>query len=222
MNHAFGFGFFDFFQRRRHFLALFQADQVHFARAHAQRGERDIHHFFGGDGGHVSSGGRLRSSTPAGVLPDHFARRRTRHVHGHVAAADHNHFLADGELVAEVHVQQEIDALVDAIQINPRNGEIAAAMRAHGDQHGVEALAAQIGNGEIPARRVIELERDVAGLENLPHLRFHHVAGQTVFGNAEIKHSAGYRRGFKNRDRVAHQGQVVRCGKSHRRRPPRL
>ena len=142
-----------------------------------------------------------RSSTPATCCRTTSRAAGTRHVHGHVAAADHNHLLADGELVAQIHVEQKIDALVDAIQINARNGEIAAAVRAHGDQHGVEALVAQVGNREVASGRVIELKRDVAGLENFSHLRFHHVARQAVFGNAEVKHSAGHRRGFKNRDR---------------------
>ena len=77
------------------------------------------------------------------VLPDDFARRGTGHVHGHVAAADHEHFLADGELVAEIHVEQEVDAFVNAVEIDAGNGEIAAAMRAHRDQHRVESLAPQ-------------------------------------------------------------------------------
>ncbi len=81
-----------------------------------------------------------RSSTPADMLVDDFASRGTRHVHGDVAAADHDDFLADGELVAEIHVEQKIDAFVDAVEIDAGNGEVAAAMRADGDQHRVEAL----------------------------------------------------------------------------------
>ncbi len=144
------------------------------------------------------------------MLADHFARRRTRHVHGDVAAADHNHLLADGELVAEIHVEQEIDAFVNAVQVHAGNGEIAAAMRAHGDQDRVEALMAQVGNREVASRSLIELESNVAGCENFPHLRFHHVTRQAVFGDAEVKHSAGHRSGLKNCDRVTHQSQVVR------------
>ncbi len=46
---AFFFGFFNFFERGGHFVAAFQANQVHFARAHAQRRERDVDHFLGGN-----------------------------------------------------------------------------------------------------------------------------------------------------------------------------
>ncbi len=152
----------------------------------------------------------------AGMLLDHFAGRGASHVHGDVAAADHDYFLADGELVAEIHVEQKVDALVDAVEIDAGNGEIAAAMRANRDQHGIETLPAQIGNREVAAGRVIQLERDVAGLENLADLRLYHVARQAVFRNSQIEHSTRDRSGFEDRDRVAHQGKIV-CGrKSHR------
>ena len=54
-------------------------------------------------------------------------------------------------------------------------------MRAYCDQDRIEALAAQIGNREVASGGMIELQRNVAGGENLAHLRFHHVARQTVF-----------------------------------------
>jgi len=57
-------------------------------------------------------------------------------------------------------------------------------MRAHGDQHGIEALVTQLGNREVASGGVIELESNVAGRENFAHLRLHHVARQTVFGDA--------------------------------------
>ena len=76
--------------------------------------------------------------------------------------------------------------------------EIAAAMRADRDQYGIEALAPQIGDGEVPPGGMIQLQRDVAGFENLAHLRLHYVARQAIFGNAQIQHSAGHRRGFKD------------------------
>ena len=144
------------------------------------------------------------------MLAHHFAGRRAGHVHGHVAAADDDDLLADGELVAEVHVEQKVDALVDAVEIDAGNSQIAAAMCTHGDQHGVEALAAQVGDREVAPGRVVQLERDVAGLENLAHLRFDHVARQAVLGNAEIEHAASDRRGFKDGDGVAHQREIMR------------
>ena len=168
-----------------------------------------------GDGGHVFRGG-LGILHAAGVLAYYFARGRAGHVHGHVAAADHDHFLADGEFVAEVDVEQKVDAFVHAIEIDTGDAEIAAAMRSHGDKHGVEALAAQIGNREVAAGRMIQLQRDVAGLENLAHLRFDDIARQAVFGDAEIQHSARHRCGFENGDGVSHESKIVRGRESHR------
>ena len=117
--------------------------------------------------------------------------------------------------VAEIHIEQKVDALVDAVEIDAGNGEIAAAMRADCNQDGIE-VAAQIGDGEVAAGRMIEFQRDIAGGENLAHLRFHHVAGQAIFGQAEIEHAARHLRGFKDGDGVAHQGKIVGGRKSHR------
>src|ERR1019366_4907128 len=86
-----------------------------------------------------------KSSTPPAccLTTSRAADRALSHIHGNVAAADHDHFLADGELVTQVHVEQKIDSFVDAVQIDSGNGEIAAAMSAHRKQHSIE-LAPQI------------------------------------------------------------------------------
>ena len=91
-----------------------------------------------------------------------------------------------------------------SIEINTRNAEITATMGTHRDQNGIESLLAQIRDHEVAACGVIQLERDVARLENFAHLGFHYVTGQTVFRNAEIQHAAGNRRRFKNGYGIAH------------------
>ena len=92
---------------------------MHFLRAQAQCGERDVHHFAGGHGIDVLLR-RLEVFHAGGMLADHLARCGAGHIHGHVAAADHKDLLADGELVAEIHIEQKIDALVDAVEIDAR------------------------------------------------------------------------------------------------------
>ena len=89
-------------------------------------------------------------------------------------------------------------------------------MRSDGNEHGVESLTAQVRNREVAAGCMIQLERDVAGLKNLAHLCFDHVARQAVFGNAQIQHSARHRRSFEDRDGVSHESEIVR-----RREPDR-
>ena len=138
------------------------------------------------------------------MLLHDFASRRPGHVHGDVAASDDNDLLADGELVTEVYVEQEVDALVHTVEVDAGNTEIAAAMSSYSDEDSVESVAAQFGDGEVAACGVIQLERDVARLENFAHLGFHYVTGQTVFRNAEIQHAAGNRRRFKNGYGIAH------------------
>ena len=83
------------------------------------------------------------------MLLQHFAGSGARDVHRDVAAADHDHFLADGEAVAEVRVEQEIDPLVDAVEVHAGDGKIAAAVRAHRDHDGVETLFAQFADREV-------------------------------------------------------------------------
>ena len=212
---ALGLGLFNLLERGRHFVALLQADDVDLARSHAQRGERDVHHFVRSDGRDVVFG-RDAAVRVARVLPQHLARRGARHVHGDIAAADHHHSLADAEPVSEVRVQQKVDALEHTVQLDAGNREIAAAMRAHRDHHGVESIAAQAGDGEIAPRRLIQLQRDVAQIENLAYLRFHDAARKAVLRNSEAQHAAGDRRGLEDRDRVTHQRQIVRRRKSHR------
>ena len=153
------------------------------------------------------------------MLANYFAGRGARHIHSHVSAADHDNFLANGELISQIHVQQKINALVHTIQIDARNGKVPAAVRAHGDQHGVKALRSQVFDGEVLAGTLVQLECDVSGLQNLSHLCFHHVTGQTVLGNAQIKHSARDRGGFEDGHRISHQGQIMRGRKAYRAGP---
>src|SRR5437763_14411686 len=63
---------------------------------------------------------------------------------------------------------------------------------------------------------MIQLESNVTRLKDLPNLRFHDIAGQAVFGNSEVEHAAGDRRGLEDRYGVAHKGKVVRGRRSDR------
>jgi hypothetical protein len=74
------------------------------------------------------------------MLTYNFAGRRTSHVHGNITAADHDDFLPNRELVPKIHVEQEIDPLVNAVEIYAGNAQIAAAMRSHRNQDRVESL----------------------------------------------------------------------------------
>ena len=185
---AFRLRLFNFFECGRHLFAIFQTYDVHFLRAHAKRGERDVDHFFRGDGGDVLFG-RRQFFHPRSMLTQHFASRRARHVHGHIAAANDQHISPNRELVSQVDVEQEIYSAVHAVEIHARDGQVAAAVCANGQQNRVESLLPKLGNLEVAAGAVIELQRNVSGPENLAHLRFDHIARQTIFGDAQVEHS---------------------------------
>ena len=134
------------------------------------------------------------------MLFDDLARCRPSHVHGDVAAADHDHFLADGELVAKVDVEQEVNSLMHSVKVDAGDTEVATAMRADGHQHRVEALLPQVGNHEVASGGVIQLQSDIASFQNLAHLGFNHVARQAIFRYAQVQHSSRDRRCFEDRD----------------------
>src|SRR5581483_9567181 len=206
------FCFFNFLDGSRHFVAPFDANRMYFTCAQAQSRKRDVHHFVGGDGGEIFSplfGLHL-------VLPDDLACSRAGHVHGHIAPANDNDFFADGEFVPQVYIEEKIDSFVHSVEVNSRNREIAAAVSAHRNQDSIETLRAQIFNGEILSRALVEFQRDIARLQNFPHLRFHHVARQPVLRNSQVEHSSGNRGGLKDGHGVAHQRQVVSGRQAHR------
>ena len=76
------------------------------------------------------------------VLAKHLAGCGAGHIHGHVAAADDQNLFADGEPVAEIYIEQKIDALIDAVEIHAWNRQVAAAVRADRNEDGIEVRAA--------------------------------------------------------------------------------
>ena len=135
---AFVFGFYDFFQRGGHLLARLEGtpDAPHVLPCATRTAK--CRPFRGGDGVHIFSG-RLSIFHATSMLLDHFAGRRACYVHGDIAATDHDNFFPDGELVAEIHVEQKVHAFVDPVEIDSGNAEIAAAVRAHGDEDRIES-----------------------------------------------------------------------------------
>ena len=125
-------------------------------------------------------------------------------------------FLADAEPVPEVRVQKKLDSLMDSVQVDAGNREVAAAMRPDREHDGVEALLAQLRDCEIAARRRIQFERDIPGFQNFANLRLDHGARKAILRNAQVQHSAGDLRGFEDRDRITHQRQIVRRRQSDR------
>src|ERR1035441_6144343 len=138
-------------------MALFEADEANLASAHAQCRQRDVHHLVSGNSLQVLFRG---SYLGRGImLAQHLAGSRARDVHGDIAAADNDDFLPDGELVAEIDVEQELDAAMHAIEIDARDREVAAAMCANCDQDRVEALAPQLAYREVASGGGVQAKR---------------------------------------------------------------
>jgi hypothetical protein len=97
-----------------------------------------------------------------------------------------------------------------AIQVDTRYRQVAAAMRAHRDQHRVKPLMPQLTNGEVASGDRVQAQRDVARFEDLSYLGFDHTSRQAILRDSEVQHSARNGRRFEDGDRVAHQRQVVR------------
>src|SRR5476649_208909 len=206
---AFDLGFLDFLQGRRHLLPVFEADNSHFARPHAQRRKRDVHHFMARHGRDIALARHLAFSSP-GMLLQHFASGRARHVHGDIAAANDDDFFSDVEPVPEIGVEQEIDSFVNAVQIHSRYGKIAAAVGANRDHDRIESLRTQSGNRVIAAGGTVQFQGDVADFEDFADLRIHHAARQAVFRNSQAEHPTRHRRGVEDGHRVTFYGQVGR------------
>src|SRR5215472_4336820 len=138
------------------------------------------------------------------------SRAPIRSAESDISPADYNHLLADGELVSEIHVQKEINSLVNAVEIYAGNTQVATAVGANREQNRVESLVPQIGEVEVASRCMIQLQREVSRFEDLAYLRFHHVAWQTIFGDTEVEHSSRNWGGFEDCHRISQQREVVR------------
>ena len=103
-NDPFFLSFGDLFVGCRHFGTVFKTDQMYLTGSETKCGQGDVHHLLAGDRVDVLLKGFLFLNS-GGMLAQHFSRCRTGHIHGDIAAADHNHFLADGELIAKIDVE---------------------------------------------------------------------------------------------------------------------
>ncbi len=73
-----------------------------------------------------------------------FTHGGTRHVDRHVASANDDDLLADGEAIAKIDVEKKIDPLHDSVQLVPRKVEVAAAVQSKREQHSFVALPAEV------------------------------------------------------------------------------
>ena len=217
---ALALAFFNLFLERRHLLARFQADQIDFASAQAQRGAGNIRQFLHGD---LQFAGRQAVGQQRGAQSFErqallLANRGARHVDGYVPAADDHYFLADAEAVTQVHVQQEVNSFDHAIQIVAGQWKIAAAVQAHCQKERLITLGAELCQRNVLAQTRIQAEFHPQ-FEDFTHLGIQYIAWQPVLGNAEGQHAPGGGSGLEDGGTVSRQRQVVGRGQSRRSGP---
>src|SRR6266849_3248414 len=204
----------DFFLGGGHFRPRFETNEMNFTSAHAQGGARDVQKFLHGHV-HLALAQMIRKARPANGLGGEFlllTHGGACNVNRYVTAADDNDLFADREAVAEVDVEKKVDALHDAVEFMARQIQVAAAMKAEGEQYSFVPLRAQVRERKIFSESRVQAQLR-AEVEDLANLRLQDIPGQTILRNTEMHHSARHRRGFKDSDGVAEQRQIVRGGK---------
>ena len=147
------------------------------------------------------------------------AQRGAGGVEGHEAAADHHHPAAEVHPVAAVHVEEVVDGLHDAVELDARDLQVAALRDADGEEDGLEAVARAARRGRRTSVRRDARAQGHAEREDLLDLLVDERAGQAVLGDAEAHHPARLGGGVEDRDVVAEEGEVV--GGGHARPAPR-
>src|SRR5512146_2594445 len=89
-------------------------------------------------------------------------------------------------------------------------------MSSHRDEDRIKSLIAQFADCEITSCSAVQLQFDIAGLDDFAHLRFNHAARKSVLGYPEIQHAAGYRGRVEERDPVTHEREIVGCRETYR------
>ena len=115
------------------------------------------------------------------------AHRRACHVNGHVAAAQHQHPLAQPRPLTHSHLTEEIGVEQHAGQVGPRNAQLAALVRAHRQEHGGVAVLQQRVH---VVHAGVEFELHSQG-QDVVNLALDQLGGQAVLGHSDAHHSPG-------------------------------
>ena len=75
-------------------------------------------------------------------------KRRAGGIEGDEAAADHHHPAAEVHPVSAIHVEQVVDGLDHAVELNARSLQVAPARHPDGQEHGFEPLRAELGEAK--------------------------------------------------------------------------
>ncbi len=153
-----------------------------------------------------------------GHLGGALADRGPGAVHrGEAAADDHDPLAGVARILQPEGRRLEVfQAVEDALGVLVRNAQLVRVVAADRDQDGIEALALEVVEGEVPAEGLVALDPAaqpghalVLGLEDLD-------LGQAVLGDPVAEHPAGGRVAFEDGHRVTRDQEVVGGGHAGR------
>ena len=228
--HAFFDGNVNLGFRRRHLLQAFEAIHVDFAHPGAQRLPGDVEcHFqilraFLLSPGELIEGRRGLAQNLAHCFRTHVVNLarlphdRARDIEGHIAAANHDHLAVQIDLVAEVDVEQIVNRAKRAVQVHAFDVQLAALVRADGEEDRLEAILFETGQGEIAAEPAVQFDLHSQVNDRL-NLRLNDFARQAVLRNAQRQHPARHALGLEDGRLESHQGEVVRAAQARRASP---
>ena len=130
------------------------------------------------------------------------AEGAARRVEGHIAAADHDHPLADGRRAPKVDLTQEVDGLQGAFEVVAGHGGGHPLLQSDAEEHGLVVAGEQRVDREIDAAALVEAQVD-AERADLIDLALQHLVRQAVVGDADAQHAAG------DGERLEHRGLVA-------------
>ena len=136
------------------------------------------------------------------------AARGAAAIHRGVAAAEHDHALADLVDVAERHAGEPVDADMDVAGgfLAAGNIELAAARRAGADEDRVVILAEQLLQA-VDALAALELDAEV---EDVVGFLVDHRIRQAEFRNLRPHHAAGLGVGIEHGAVIAERREIAR------------
>ena len=195
-----------------HLVEVLEGDDRHVGRASAQGRARRVERFL--------RAGIGRPRVPGEGIELLFledAERGAGGVEGDEAAPDDDDPPPEVHPVAAVDVQEVVDRLHDAVQLDARDVQVAPLRNADREEEGVEAGAAKLGETVGGGEGRSEAKRDAEG-EDPVDLRLDERAGKAVLGDPEPHHPARLAPRLEDGHVVAEEGEVVRRGEAGRSR----
>ncbi len=211
--HAFLFRFLELLvalrrAENRHLLEILERDERDLGRSAAQRGPGGVERLLET---RVRFAGFLLEGVDVRLAPH--AERRACRVERDESAADDDDAPPEVHPEAAVDVQEVVDGLHDAVQLDARDLQVPPLRNADGKEDGLVAFGPELRKPIGRSQRRPEPERDAEG-EDPVDLGLDERPREAVLRNAESHHPARLPRRLEDGDGVAEEREVVGGGKA--------